>query len=74
MNLRTNLVQYSTAHLSMLTGVANPTTGRANLRVKGKTSRESRFARALTVRCHIRHPSRRSEALYQSLQGIWLEK
>jgi hypothetical protein len=34
--------------------------------LRAQASRESSFARALTVR----HPYRRSEALYRSLQGI----
>jgi hypothetical protein len=38
-------------------GVANPTPGKANLRVKCQTPRESGFARALTAQ----HPATRSE-------------
>ena len=46
--------------------VANPTPGKMNLIVKCQTSRESAFARTLTVH----HPARRSGSLDLSLQGI----
>jgi hypothetical protein len=58
----------ATTRCSRSTGVANPTPRKMNLMVKCQTSRESGFARALTVR----HPSRRSEALRRNLQGIRL--
>jgi hypothetical protein len=44
-------------HVAQDTGVANPTPGKTNLRVKCQTPRESGFARTLTAQ----HPAKRSE-------------